>query len=210
VPGPANLIRDRIDDLLYERPPTPARIAAVVAALLATAALVVLLWWPAGAADPARLPFVTAPPTTVVVAVALPEVVVHVAGAVARPGLYVLPEGRRVADALARAGGVLADGRGDLLNLAAPLRDGSRIWVPSGDLVVDPGIHDAPAVGGPVDVNRAGIDELQDLPGVGPSLAAAIVRHRDRMGPFTSVEDLLAVPGIGPSTLAGLLDRVVL
>jgi competence protein ComEA len=61
-----------------------------------------------------------------------------------------------------------------------------------------------------VDVNRATAIELESLPGVGPSLAAAIVRHRERMGSFDSLDGLLEVPGIGPAKLAGLLDRVVL
>ncbi len=212
MPGPANLIRDRIDDLLFERPPTPTRIVSAVVVLLVAAAMVLLLWWPTSAPDPSRLPFVTAPPASEPSATptAPPDLVVHVAGAVARPGLYVLPEGQRVADALAVAGGVLDGGRADLLNLAARLRDGTRIWVPSADEPLDPGVGDGSDVPGPVDVNRADVDELQALPGVGPSLAAAIVRHRDRMGRFSAVEDLLAVPGIGPSTLAGFLDRVVL
>lgn len=208
--GPVDEIRHRIDDLLYERPLTPARLVAGAAVLLVAAGLLLALWWPGGPADPARLPFVTVPPEPPGTVPAAPaEVVVHVAGAVARPGLYVRPDGDRVADAITAAGGVLDDARPDLLNLAAPLRDGTRIWVPSTDREVDPGIGLDDAGPPPVvDVNRADVDELQVLPGVGPSLAAAIVRHRDRMGAFATVEDLLLVPGIGPSTLAGFLDRV--
>jgi competence protein ComEA len=139
------------------------------------------------------------------------EVVVHVAGAVARPGLYVRPAEDRVADLLIAAGGVVEGGRPDLLNLAAPLRDGTRIWVPSDSEMTDPGpIHDGSTAPALVDVNRATAAELESLPGVGPSLAAAIVRHRDRMGSFDSLDGLLEVPGIGPAKLAGLLDRVAL
>jgi len=101
VTGPVDHVRHRIDDLLYERPLTPARLVVGVVVLLVAAGLLLLLWWPGGTADPSRLPFVAVspePPRTS--ATARAEVVVHVAGAVARPGLYVRPEGDRVADAL--------------------------------------------------------------------------------------------------------------
>jgi competence protein ComEA len=206
--GPGEQIRRRIDDLLFERPPTPTRLTAAVLLLLAGIGLAALIWWPSGGSDPSRLPFVTVPPATTTDPV---EVVVHVAGAVARPGLYVRPADDRIADLLAAAGGVVEGGRPDLLNLAAPLRDGTRIWVPSDAELTDPGpIHDGSAAPRMVDVNRATAIELESLPGVGPSLAAAIVRHRERMGSFDSLDGLLEVPGIGPAKLAGLLDRVVL
>jgi competence protein ComEA len=151
---------------------------------------------------------VTVPPVTTTQPV---EVVVHIAGAVVRPGLYVRPANDRLADLLAAAGGVVEGGRPDLLNLAARLRDGTRIWVPSDSEMTDPGpIEDGSTAPAMVDVNRATVAELESLPGVGPSLAAAIVRHRDRMGSFDSLDGLLDVPGIGPAKLAGLLDRVVL
>ena len=206
--GPGEQIRRRIDDLLFERPPTPARLTAAGLLLLAGVGLAALIWWPSGGSDPSRLPFVTVPSATTTGPV---EVVVHVAGAVARPGLYVRPADDRIADLLAAAGGVVEGGRPDLLNLAAPLRDGTRIWVPSDAELTDPGpIQDGSAAPRMVDVNRATAIELESLPGVGPSLAAAIVRHRERMGSFDSLDGLLEVPGIGPAKLAGLLDRVVL
>jgi competence protein ComEA len=176
--------------------------------LLAGIGLAALIWWPSGGSDPSRLPFVTVPPVTTTQPV---EVVVHIAGAVVRPGLYVRPANDRLADLLAAAGGVVEGGRPDLLNLAARLRDGTRIWVPSGSEMTDPRpIDDGSTAPAMVDVNRATAAELESLPGVGPSLAAAIVRHRDRMGSFESLDGLLGVPGIGPAKLAGLLDRVVL
>ena len=150
-------------------------------------------------------------------------VVVHVAGAVARPGVYELDAGSRVADAVDAAGGPVADADAGALNLAAPLADGVRVLVPlvgeevaPGGLVVGappPGAGDgtgdeggASPTGppGPVDVNRAGAAELESLPGVGPATAAAIVAERDAGGPFATVADLERVRGIGPAKLAAL------
>lgn len=145
----------------------------------------------------------------------LAQVVVHVAGAVRVPGVYVLDVGDRVHDAVAAAGG--ADGSADLegLNLAAPLVDGGRVYVP---LVgeIDPATvpSRAPVVGaeaastGPIDINRASAAEFEILPGVGPATAAAIIDDRERNGPFASVDDLDRVPGIGPAKLAALRDLV--
>ena len=206
--GPDEQIRRRIEDLLFERPPTPVRLTVAGLLLLAGIGLAALIWWPSGGSDPSRLPFVTVPPVTTTQPV---EVVVHIAGAVVRPGLYVRPANDRLADLLAAAGGVVEGGRPDLLNLAARLRDGTRIWVPSGSEMTDPRpIDDGSTAPAMVDVNRATAAELESLPGAGPSLAAAIIRHRDRMGSFESLDGLLGVPGIGPAKLAGLLDRVVL
>lgn len=145
-------------------------------------------------------------------------VVVHVAGAVAIAGVYELPPGARVIDAVVAAGGPLADAATDALNLAASLADGSRVYVPvvgeevAGALVTGGG----PAVGeasealpsGPLNVNQATAADLESLPGVGPATATAIVTERERNGPFLGVDDLLRVPGIGPAKLAALRDLV--
>lgn len=155
----------------------------------------------------------TAPPA--------PELVVHVAGAVARPGIVQLPAGARVVDAIAAAGGAADDADVDQLNLAAPLADGVQVRVPHhGETVAAPvtpappggggggaagGVPAAPVV---VDLNRASAAELEQLPGIGPSLAAAIVTWRTDHGPFERVDDLLDVPGIGPAKLATLADHV--
>jgi competence protein ComEA len=140
------------------------------------------------------------------------DLVVHVSGAVADPGLVTVPEGARVGEALAAAGGPTADAEVDRINLAQPLTDGERVHVPR-DGEDDP--PDGPAAGagnadrqGPVDLNRATVEELESLPGIGPARAQAIVEHRDAHGPFAEPGDLRAVPGIGEATFQRLADLV--
>lgn len=157
-----------------------------------------------------RITTTTAPP---------PPALVHVAGAVQRPGVLHLPEGARVADAVDAAGGLRDDADVDRLNLAERVADGARVYVPAkGETGSPPVVSGAGAgvssggarggTGAPVDLNRATVDELDKLPGVGPSTAAAIVAHRDQHGPFRSVDDLLQVRGIGPAKLEGLRGQV--
>lgn len=135
-------------------------------------------------------------------------VVVHVSGAVAAPGLVSLPEGSRAAEAVAAAGGVRPGGRLGGINLAAPVTDGMHLEVPWTDGGgAGSAASSGPADRGfPIDVNRAGVDELTGLPGVGEVLAARIAAHREARGPFRTLEDLLDVPGIGEAKLAGLRD----
>lgn len=136
-----------------------------------------------------------------------PQLVVHVVGAVRRPGLYRLDEGERVADAVARAGG--ATRRADLagLNLAAPLADGLQIVVPARG-AAGVGAGGSAARPGPVHLNAATVEQLDELPGIGPVTAQKIVEYRERHGAFTSVDDLDAVPGIGPARLEELRELV--
>lgn len=144
------------------------------------------------------------------------QVYVHVAGAVAEPGLVHLAEGARVADAISAAGGAARGADLDRVNLAAVLIDGEQVYVPTEG-------EDVPAVAQPgtgegggadqgsnavVNMNTAGAQELATLPGIGPAKAADIIAWREDEGPFASVEDLLQVPGIGPATLERLRDRV--
>ena len=151
------------------------------------------------------VPLVAAPDATA-------EVVVHVAGAVQRPGLVVGDEGWRVQDAIDTAGGALLDADLDRINLAARISDGQRIYVPVVGEVGVPAIDsgsDQPVDTGPINVNIADAEALQSIPGVGPATAATIVAHREEHGPFGSVDSLVAVRGIGPATLDAMRDHVV-
>ena len=138
------------------------------------------------------------------------RVTVHVAGAVRRPGVYRLAPRSRVVDAVRRAGG--ARRRADLsaLNLAAKVEDGRQVVVP---LRAAPG---APAASGgagtaaevPVDLNTATPEQLDELDGIGPGMAGAILEYREEHGGFGSVEELGQVPGIGEKRLAALREKV--
>jgi competence protein ComEA len=143
------------------------------------------------------------------------EVIVHVVGAVTRPGLYRLPEGSRVDDALAEAGGPKPKAALELLNLAAPVADGQQVVVPAkGDTVAAAGGStgaSGSALGvpqGKVHLNSASLEELDTLPGVGPVTAQRILDYRTENGAFRSVEELDAVSGIGPARLEQLLPLV--
>jgi competence protein ComEA len=144
-------------------------------------------------------------------------IVVHVAGAVARPGLVTLEPDSRAGDAVAAAGGPSDEADLDALNLAAPLSDGQRVYVPSLGEVDPAAVPSGPAASvtagstvaaGPVDINTATASDLEQLPGVGPATALAIVDDRDRNGPFASVDDLDRVRGIGPAKLDALRELV--
>lgn len=140
-----------------------------------------------------------------------PPVVVHVVGAVRRPGLYRLRDGSRVADAVQRAGGATAKAELALVNLAAPVADGIQVVVP---LRAPPagsasgGGPAADAVAGPVRLNAATVEQLDELPGIGPTTAQRIVDWRQEHGAFASVDELDAVPGIGPARLEQLRELV--
>jgi competence protein ComEA len=141
------------------------------------------------------------------------EVVVHVAGAVARPGLYRLPEGSRVDDAVGLAGGARPKAALDLVNLAAPVVDGQQVIVPlkgaGGGTAASPSTGgEGGAPGTKVRLNSATLEELDELPGVGPVTAQQILDYREANGAFRSVDELDAVPGIGPATLEQLRPLV--
>lgn len=144
--------------------------------------------------------------------------VVEVGGAVLEPGVYRLPAGSRVGDAVAAAGGfgprvdaALADRQ---LNLAAPLRDGDEVHVPvRGEPAgAGGGGTDGPAVAGseaaPIDLNRATAEQLDTLPGVGPVTVAKIIAAREEQ-PFATVDDLAARKVVGSATLEKLRPLVV-
>jgi competence protein ComEA len=153
------------------------------------------------------------PPTPPVgeVAETSATVVVSVVGQVTSPGLVTLPTGSRVADAIAAAGGLLPDADPASVNLAAVVADGEQLAVGLPATVVPEGGYPGsagPGRGGLLDLNTAGVAELDALPGIGPVLAQRIVEYRSRQGPFRSVEELDDVPGIGPAIAAELADLV--
>ena len=149
------------------------------------------------------------------------RVVVHVAGAVARPGVVELASGSRVIDAVEGAGGGLPEADLDRLNLAAKIVDGQRVLVQrvgdppatDGSGAATPGGAGGDAAtgsstGGPLNLNTATLDQLDGLPGIGPSLGAAIIAERDRRGGFKSVNELRDVRGIGEKRFADLRELV--
>ena len=149
-------------------------------------------------------------------------VTVHVAGQVAGPGVYAVPAGGRVADAIVAAGGTAVEADVEQLNLAARVSDGERIYVPkkgetppafsfpaSPPAALGPnGGGRATPGGGPVDLNTATSEQLDALPGVGPATSKAILAYRSSHGRFRSVTELLEVPGIGPAKLEALRPLV--
>ena len=158
-------------------------------------------------------------PLEPVTASAPARLVVHVVGAVSRPGLYRLREGSRVADAVARAGG--ATRKADLggINLAAPLVDGAQVLVPARLPVATPGSPSSsagdsftseatPGAGRKLSLATATAAQLDELPGVGPVTAQKILDFRAEHGFIRSVDDLDAVPGIGPARIEQLRELV--
>lgn len=160
------------------------------------------------------------------------RVIVHVTGAVRQPGVVEVPAGARVTDAIEAAGGIAAGADTARINLARVVTDGEMIWVPTpGEEPPEqvPGSPQQPSPSGPgppqttpgdggsqgqsaaallVNVNTADQAQLEELPGVGPVTATAIIGWREENGPFTSAEELLEVDGIGPRTLEKLRPHV--
>jgi comEA protein len=129
---------------------------------------------------------------------------------VRRPGLYRLRQGSRIADAVARAGGATAKADLAQVNLAAPLADGEQVVVPRrGAPGAVGGGSSTGAPAGPVQLSTATLEQLDTLPGVGPSTAQKILDYREKHGAFSSVDELDAVPGIGPKRLEQLRELVV-
>jgi competence protein ComEA len=206
-------LRARLEEIAGRRIDTGI-VLAVVAVLVAGGLLVAGRRPAAAIAPPAPAP--RGLPSPIASPSASTQVLVHVAGAVARPGLYALPAGARVADAVEAAGGASRRADLGLLNLAEPLVDGAKVEVlergaqplpataPAG-----PGSSPATAPA-PVSLNRADQAALESIPGVGPVTAAAILAYRAEAGPFTSIEQLMDVSGIGPATLDALRPYVTL
>jgi competence protein ComEA len=219
---------DRVREILaragLERLP-PRVVGAGVVVLALMAALALWRFWPTAPAPEvvftteAVEPAAASMPET---AAPGPELVVHVTGAVLRPGVYTMSPGDRVADAVAAAGGALGCAASDAVNLARIIADGERIYIPtleeleaglSGDAEGGPewgagASAGAVSAAGVVDINRATVAELETLPGVGPATAQKIVDDREANGPFAAPEDLMRVPGIGAKKFEAMRDQV--
>lgn len=169
-------------------------------------------------AERAATPGATSAPST-------SSIFVHVLGAVAKPGLYELPTGARIADALTAAGGAGADAELASVNLARHVSDGEQVRVLARGEVASAassgaatgtasgGASQGASAGGSptaakVNLNTATLEQLVTLPRIGPAIAQRIISHRERNGPFASVDDLGGVAGIGDATLAALRDLV--
>lgn len=197
----------------------PGRLAATALAVIAVVAGGTWLLRASPARPEDQLPFAAASTSSTVSAVVASTsttattIVVYVAGAVGAPGVYTLSASARVTDAVAAAGGAQTDADLNVVNLAATVRDGERIYLPKiGEAIpVVIGVDtasDTTLAPGPVNLNSATPDQLDVLPGVGPTTAAAIVAHRQQNGPFQNVEQLGDVRGIGPAKLDALRGLV--
>lgn len=203
-----------------DRTVLPSVVLVVVGALLGSAVLWLLAWprgvaagtptgvpWSTGSPAPTATgsPGPTIPPT------ATDVVVVDVEGAVRRPGVFELPTGSRVVDAVDAAGGTLRRADTTPLNLARILTDGEQVLVPTrggGGPVSVPTVPGAPTAPAQIDLNTATMEDLDALPGIGPVLAQRILDWRTANGGFTSVDQLQDVSGIGDATFADLAPLV--
>lgn len=140
------------------------------------------------------------------------KIYVHVAGAVQKPGLYELNQGSRVNDALIASQGLAENANRDWfsknINLAQPLQDGAKIYIPyeneSGTIS---GFESGSAL---INLNTASLIELDRLPGIGPAISQKIIDYRTKNGSFSQIEDLLKVPGIGNSLFEQLKDKLTI
>jgi competence protein ComEA len=134
------------------------------------------------------------------------DLVVDVTGAVKRPGVYRMPMGSRVNDAVSRAGGATSDAELEAINLAARLADGQQVVVPESA----PGGGAVAAGGeeGPISLGTATVEQLEEIEGIGPVTAGDIIDFRDEHGGISSIDQLDQVPGIGPATMASLRARL--
>lgn len=181
-------------------PTTNPRVGAIVVALALLVAVAAGAWYGSSGGTPAAVEAAGGVSYSTIAE----TIVVHVSGAIQRPGLVTVPSSARIADVIAAAGG--AGPGADLggLNLAASVSDGDQVVVPM------PG-EASPAGGGAkqgIDLNRSSAAELEELPGVGPVLAARIVDFRESNGPYETVEDLLDVGGIGEAKLEAMRNAI--
>ncbi|HEX7188002.1 MAG TPA: helix-hairpin-helix domain-containing protein [Actinomycetes bacterium] len=212
-------LADRVPPVLRSAVVAPAGRAVAGLVLLVSLAVVtalVAVWLARPRAEPVpSRPRLVGAPLATSSAVATPAstastVLVHVVGAVRRPGVVELPSGSRVADAVDAAGGVSRSGSAASVNLARPAVDGEQVVVARrGDAPVaaaGPAVPGPPTANGsaPVDLNAATLEQLDGLPGIGPVLAQRILDWRTANGRFSAVDELGEVSGIGEATLADL------
>lgn len=136
------------------------------------------------------------------------DVVIDVAGAVRRPGVYRLPSGARVVDAIGRAGGATGSALLEGINRAARLADGQQVVVPERGPDGSVAAVAGPAEDGPIGLGSATVAQLDTIDGIGPVTAAKIVEYRDQHGGLASVDQLDQVSGIGPATMESLRARL--
>lgn len=198
--------------LWVERPDTRLVIAGVSLVLAALVVALVVVGRQTSSSGVAS-GSTTQSATVVTTTTTAPGLVIDVGGAVRTPGVYRVAIGSRVVDALEAAGGPAEDIDLDHVNLASPVEDGQRVWlVRRGEAAAGSG---AAFVGTPssstdlVDLNRATLEQLDALPGIGPATAKAILERRVTLGRFRSVDDLLTVKGIGQSKLDAIRSSLV-
>jgi len=140
------------------------------------------------------------------------SIVVHVTGQVANKGIVTLEEGSRVIDAVQAAGGSSEEADLDKINLARIVADGEKIYVPAvGEEVDNQMLQEyGLARDGKININTAGISELENLQGIGPVLAQRIVEYRQEKGVFKTPEEIMKVSGIGPKIYEGLKDSIAI
>lgn len=141
-----------------------------------------------------------AQPITLLPTPTLAPIKVYVTGAVVSPGVYTLPPDSRVEDAVVAAGGFMPDAAKEQVNLASLLWDGAQIHVPH--------TESTRVRSGRININTASAEELETLPGIGPTTAQKIVEYRLQHGPFRTIQDIQNVPGIGPATFAKIQDYI--
>ena len=138
-------------------------------------------------------------------------ILVDITGAVVQPGVYSLPYGSRVFDAIEAAGGLTEAAVTKPLNLAAFLEDGQKVWVPQATATPIPGIPSADRASGVevlVNINTASQNQLEELPEIGPVTAQRIIAYREANGPFLKIEDIQKVEGIGQATFEKIKDLI--
>lgn len=184
---------------------TPAQVVSLVFLFTLLLIGIFLHYYNSRPAKIEEIPFEKAEESTVSVKESESKIVVHIAGAVNRPGVYVLPSGSRVYEAIQKAGGETGEADIDSLNLARIVKDGEKIYLPKkGETVKNSGEE----TGRKLNLNSASLEELEELPGIGEELAKRIVDYREKNGPFTSIEEVMNVTGIGRKKFESIKDKV--